>query len=164
MTDLQSHRDECEAKGMFPYPKKQKPCAKETDATLSAFKRSYVTMRGGQCHTYKAGGTFRKGKQEVIQNTGFFQVTLQKRKAGHTKSNATTGHSDDTIGMVSKSGMLILWYSENKLPRDTQKDEQKEFERLVNEFAETVKSGRVLYSIVTDRMDFVNQYQALYNS
>lgn len=150
----------------FKFPEKylppKKQITKETDATLSAFKRKFIRDRGGLCDTYKSGGTFRKSKEKVLQSGGYFNITLQQKKSAHTKSNATSGHSDDVIHLVSK-GQLIVWYCENKLPGDLQSLVQKEFDESIGEFAKKV-SSKVLYSIVTSREDFVSQYEKLINN
>ncbi len=152
----------------YKFPDKYRPPhkkdKKETDATLSGFIKKHVEDRGGICDIYKAGGTFRKGKEQVIQKTGYFNVTLQKSKSLHTKSNATSGASDNHIELISINGMLISWKCENKLPGDKMSDTQLAYKNKIDGFGKRIKIGKSVYSVVTSREDFISQYNLLMSS
>ncbi len=151
-----------EAERMDKYFNYDKKSVKETDSTMSKFIQKHIQQHGGICLIYKAGGTYRQGKQQVVEK-GFFNVTLQTKKSGYTKSNATSGASD-TIGFLSSTkGELIVWFAEVKLPGDRIREDQKAFEQMAIEFAKTLKVGKCVYSIVTSREDFTTKYNSLIN-
>lgn len=142
------------------YFSKTKSQGKETDAKLSSFIKKYVEERGGMCDIYKSTGTFRKGKEKVVEK-GFYNVTLQQRKSFYSKSNATSGCSDNIIRLISNDGELIVWSCENKLSGDKKSEIQKEYQMKVEQFGRLATKGIAVYSIVSSREDFINQYNKL---
>ncbi len=145
----------------YKFPDKYKPkpkTGKLTDSSLSLAIKKYVELNGGMCDIIKTSGTFRKGKEEVIAK-GMFSVTLQKSKSFYSKSNATKGASDNSIVMISNSGILICWKCENKIGKDKQSEDQKDYEAKVNSLKP--KQGIIIYSIVSDFQSFLNQYNKL---